>query len=259
MNNDSTLAPSPSLGRRLRARHEKTDHLDSLLFTLDAIIFLQLGIIYLCDNLTFLLILRAVSQVVHVQWRPPGTTQLTPAVFVNALCSITHLLQHRSDAKPLHGGLIIDFVGEHAPSKWRLLFLDLLVLGLQLLMLVVGYEKQLASGHAPPQEEPHQQDIEAEEEGRLGSRAQEPPNETDDGIELQNLSAETPGEARPAHKEPSGSAQDDDLIVLDMKKGLKYLLRRPLPTLSPTVEDPATRAGLANVLARIAAARAGTG
>lgn len=259
MNNDSTLAPSPSLGRRLRARHEKTDHLDSFLQTLDAIIFLQIGIIYLCDNLTFLLVLRAVSQVVHVQYRPQGATQLTPAIFVNVLCSITHLLQHGSDTKPLHGGLIIDFVGELAPSRWRLLFLDLVVLGLQLLMLVAGYEKQVASGDAQPLEEPRQQDIEAEEEGRLGTRVQEQPTETAEGIELQSLLAEAdrPEDPRPSHKEPSEGAQDDDMIVLDMRKGLKYLLRRPLPSLSPTVEDPATRAGLANVLARIAAARAG--
>ncbi len=289
MNNESTLLPSLHPERSLRAQTEKDDLIENLLRTLDALIFLEIGILYLCDNLTFLLILRAVSQVVHVQYRAPGTTQLTPAIFVNLLSAITHIIlhqQHKSglpDDKPvvLHGGLIIDFVGEVAASKLKLLLLDLVIFGLQLFMLVVGYEKQIASGdeeREPQSPPPPPQDIEAEEEGRRRSRDQEEDYQEDqrqrqtrsvestEGIELESLlPSEGPdiGGSGVRRKRPANAAttatpppEDDDLIVVDMRRGLTALLRRPLPNTAPTVEDPATRAGLANVLARIAAARA---
>jgi len=251
MNNDSGLVPE----RSLRAQN---DPLGSLLRTLDAVIFLQIGIAYLSDNLTFLLILRAASQVVHVQYRPPATTQqLTPILFVNVICYISHLLADRSGTKYIHGGLIIDFVGELAASRWKLLLQDSILAALQVLMLVVGYQKQLLSVETQPQADVPQQDLEAEEEGRRRSRDQEPQAETEQGIELQSLLPEGSDEA---HSAPTKSGKmsdpDDDLIVLDMRKGLKALFRRPIPTTSPTVEDPTVRAGLANVLARVAAARA---
>jgi hypothetical protein len=291
MNNESTLLPSLHPERSLRAQTDKDDLIESLLRTLDALIFLQLGVLYLCDNLTFLLILRAVSQVVHVQYRAPGTTQLAPAIFVNVLSAITHIIlnqQHKpsgSDADAtktlvLHGGLIIDFVGELASSRWKLLLQDLVILGLQLFMLVVGYEKQIASGEEERQPQPPPppppQDIEAEEEGRRRSRDQErdqeeqqQSGETEQGIELTSLlpperqrgdESGIGGSGVRRKRPPNASStppEDDDLIVVDMRRGLTALLRRPLPsTTAPTVEDPATRAGLANVLARIAAARA---
>ncbi|KAI1617697.1 hypothetical protein EDD36DRAFT_9287 [Exophiala viscosa] len=247
MNND-ILASSP-VERGLRARHEKTDHIESFLRTLDGLIFLQVGILYLCDNLTFLLMLRAVSQVVHVQYRPPGTTQLTPVIFVNVVCFITHLLNANTSTKPLHGGLIVDFVGELASSRWRLLSFDLVISGLQMLMLVLGYEKQILSGEVQPQAEAPQQDIEAEEEGRL--RPQRATGETTDGIELQSLSPESDEDRRPRkRKQREPPEEDDDVVVLDMKTSLGVLLRRPLPTTSPASPT------MANVLARIAAARA---
>lgn len=254
--NDNALVPSLGLYRSLDIPDQKKHYIDSLLRSLDGFIFLHLGIVYLCDNLTFLLLLRAVSQVLHVQYRPPGTTFLTPVIFASFVCVITHLLQEQPDAKRLHGGLIVDFVGELAPSKWRLVFLDLIVLGLQLVMLVVGYEKQIASGDAQAQAATVPQDLDSEEAGRHRSAVQEPADETDGGIELQNLLPNGHGSNEAAdHKEPDAH-QDDDLIVLDMKKGLSALLRRPPPVASPTLENPAARAGLASFLARVAAARA---
>ncbi|KAK5467728.1 hypothetical protein LTS15_000701 [Exophiala xenobiotica] len=242
MNNDSGPVPD----RSLRAQN---DPLGSILRTLDAIIFLQIGIAYLSDNLTFLLVLRAVSQVVHVQYRPPGTNlQLTPVLFVNVICYISHLLSDRSGTKYIHGGLIIDFVGELPSSRWKLLLQDSILAALQLLMVVVGYQKQLLSGETQLQADAPQQDLEAEEEGRRRSRDQEPQAETEQGGSEEAHSAPT--------KSGEMSDPDDDLVVLDIRKGLKALLRRPIPTTSPTVEDPTVRAGLANVLARVAAARA---
>ncbi|KIW19728.1 hypothetical protein PV08_00302 [Exophiala spinifera] len=254
MNNDSALNSE----RSLRVGDSKNDYLRSLLRTLDAVIFLQIGITYLSDNLTLLLILRAISQVVHVQYRPTGL-QLAPAVFVSVVCIVTHLLWTQSGTKHTHGGLIIDFVGELPPSKWRLLLLDVVVLALQLVMLVVGHQKQLALGHAQPQPDtPPPQDIEAEEEGRLVSNVQErQTGGEEEGIELQSL---LPNGAEREHSSSNPltktATQEADLIVLDMKTALTALFRKPLQPSSHAVEDPAMRAGLANVLSRVAAAHA---
>ncbi|KAJ9641156.1 uncharacterized protein PV06_01015 [Exophiala oligosperma] len=254
MNNDSALNSE----RSLRVADSKNDYLRSLLRTLDAIIFIQIGITYLSDNLTLLLILRAISQVVHVQYRPTGL-QLAPALFVSAVCFVSHLFWTRSGVKHTHGGLIIDFVGELPPSKLRLLLLDVVVLVMQLLMLVVGYQKQLALGHAQPQPDASpRQDIEAEEEGRLTSSVRESQADgEEEGIELQSLlpnGAEVEhGSSTPPRKP---TTEEADLIVLDMKAGLTALFRKPLQPNSHAVEDPAMRAGLANVLSRVAAAHA---
>ncbi|EXJ87072.1 hypothetical protein A1O3_04030 [Capronia epimyces CBS 606.96] len=258
MNNDAVpvLLPGPEQGT-LRARDTKIDHIDSLLRTLDSLIFLQLGILYLCDNLTFFLFLRAFSQVLHV--RQSEALQFPPVIFANLLCFGTHLLQQRPETKYLHGGLIVDFVGDLAPSRWRVLLLDLIVFGLQLLMLVVGHEKTVVSGNTQVQEESQPQDIESEEAGRLRSQPQDPPSETADGIELQSLLPDRASEDRPAHAALKLDTQGDDLIVLDMKKGLKALLRRPPQPTSPAMDSPAARAGFANMLARIAAARVRAG
>ncbi len=69
----------------------------------------------------------------------------------------------------MHGSLLLDFVGQKGPtSKIRLVALDILVLGLQLLMLAVGEEIKKA-GH-----------------GQLERRGSNPVSE-EDGMELQSL------------------------------------------------------------------------
>lgn len=259
MNNDAVpvLSPGSEQGT-LRARDTKNDHIDSLLRTFDSLIFLQLGILYLCDNLTFLLFLRAFSQVLHV--RQPDALQLSPVVFANLLCFGAHILQHKSGAKYSHGGLLVDFVGELSPSKWKVLLLDLLIFGLQLLMMVAGREKTIASGDTSQQEVPEPQDVESEEAGRLRSRPHEQPSEAADGIELQSLLPEQATGNNPTHGASKPNIQEDDLVVLDMGRGLKALLRRPPQPASPAAMDgPAARAGFADMLARIAAARARAG
>ncbi|KIX02889.1 uncharacterized protein Z518_08832 [Rhinocladiella mackenziei CBS 650.93] len=252
--NDSIAVSSLGLERSsLRIPDQKIHYINALLRSLDALIFLQLGISYLCDNLTFLLLLRAVSQVLHVQYRPPSSIQLPPVIFANFLCFGTHLLQHKSSTKRLHGGLIVDFVGELGTTKWRLVFLDVVICGLQLLMLVVGNEKQILLGDIISQEESQPPDLEA---GRARSRARERPRETEEGIELQSLLPDRQGGDQPTRPGSVDTDEDNDMIVLDMKTGLKSLLRKPMvATSTTTVENPTTRAELAHVLARLATTR----
>lgn len=257
MNNFTVDEPS-SVTRKLAISSEKKDHLEHLRYALDGLIFLFLGVLYICDNSSLLLILRCVNQIVHVQGKPPSTPQLAPTIFVNIICAVTHILSHRATGKRQHGGILVDFVGEIMPGKWKVLTLDVIIFALQLLMLVVGYEKQRASGELQA-ETPPPQDLESEEAGQLRSRAQEQSAETEEGIEMQGLLPDGADERAPEHQKQGEPTRDDsdDLIVLDMKKGLGVLLRRPMPVItSASVDSPAARASFSSLLARIAAARA---
>jgi len=83
----------------------------------------------------------------------------------------------------LHGGLIIDFVGQHSPlSRIRLLGLDILTLTLQLLMMTISLEKERVKGQTPTSDdggaandtttdEGRGQNYDAEERGMLSSDA----------------------------------------------------------------------------------------
>jgi hypothetical protein len=252
--NDSPFVLSLNHERKLELPEKKEQYLDPLLHALDGLIYLYFAALYLCDNLSLLLILRLANQIVHV--RAPSS-QLPPTILVSVVCVVTHLLQSRPRDKRLYGGILIDFVGELAPSTTRLLLLDILVFALQLVMLVVGHEKQKASGEAQAQETPQPQDLESEEAGQLRSHAQGEATETNEGIEMQSLLPEGLGEQEPAHQKRSvPGGQDDEVILLDMKQ-LRVLMRRPPPTSSPaTTEGPTGRAPLATFLANLAARRA---
>ena len=255
--NDIALPFSPLDPRRLEIPEKKEQYLEHLLYALDALIYLYFAALYVCDNFSVLLILRLANQIVHV--RSPPVSQVPPTILVSGVCILTHLLQSRATGKRLHGGILIDFVGELAPSLTRLLMLDITVFALQLVMLVAGHEKQIASGAAQAHDGSPLQDLESEEAGRLRSRAQDETAETDTGIEMQNLLPDDSGEDESAprkHNDPV--RQDDNVILLDMKKGLGAVLRRPMPITAPsTIENPAARASLATFLARVAAARGG--
>lgn len=188
--------------------------------------------------------------------RNPAVAQLPPTILVSVVCVATHLLQSREIGKRFYGGILIDFVGEVAPSTSRLILLDTTVFVLQLVMLVAGHEKQLSTGGAQASDE-QPQDLESEEAGQLRSRAQDTTSETDGGIEMQSLLPDETGEEGPAHqKRSSPSGQDDELILLDMKRGLKAMMRRP-PTLAATATtDSAAALPLTTFLSRVAAVRA---
>ena len=255
MNND--LPPDSALlnhERRLEITEKTEDHLDHLLHALDALIYLYFAALYVLDNLSLILLLRLANQIVHV--RSPSVSQLPPTILVSIGCVLTHLLSYREKGKRLYGGILIDFVGELAPATTRLLMLDIIVFGLQLLMLVAGHERQLASGELQAQEGFQPQDLASEEAGQLRSRAEDA-TETEEGIEMQSLLPDESGDmASTARKRREQTQHDNDMILLDMRKGLKTLVRKPMPVAGPAnAENPAVRASLATFLARLAAAR----
>jgi Fungal domain of unknown function (DUF1746) len=147
------------------------------------------------------------------------------AIFVpSLLCMLFHSLlsvPHASEATRghLHGGVIIDFIGQRPPtSKLGFLFLDLAILGAQCLMLAVHQEREklrkivlpsLQTATAAAQTEsavPPEttQDHDAEERGVLRDNAHA--GDDGNGIELQPLS-----EGRSRQEEGGGSDNHEPL------------------------------------------------
>ena len=123
----------------------------------------------------------------------------------------------------------MDFVGELGPtSKAKLLLMDMMVLGLQALMLMIMTEQRAVSDS----KKKPTQDVEAEEEGRRQSqsrdREDQPMLGEDDaegGIEMRSL-----GDTRARERRKRSSNRDEDVVVtVNVKKGLRELLQRPDP------------------------------
>jgi hypothetical protein len=78
----------------------------------------------------------------------------------NLFCMLLHLLTPLPAASEvsrgyLHGGVLVDFVGQKAPtSKFSLLFLDLIVMALQCFMLTVNMEKDRVKRILNPAQQP---------------------------------------------------------------------------------------------------------
>ncbi|ROV99910.1 hypothetical protein VMCG_06222 [Cytospora schulzeri] len=101
------------------------------------------------------LVMRALVQYMYLTPKPEDFLKLMPAarpqmtiIFgSNAICMLSHLVFSLSEATEtergyLHGGVIIDFIGQKAPtSRLGLLLLDAVVLLLQCVMCSVWLEK----------------------------------------------------------------------------------------------------------------------
>ena len=232
----SALAPT-SLG----AKDSKKDHIVQELDSLFLVTSILLSTIYLHDNLTSLLLLRASSQHVHIASLPftvaTQTSGSLPAVLVaNAICILTHLIRAAPVADGnwsrgyLHGGLLMDFVGELGPtSKSKLLVMDLMVLGLQALMLMIMTEQRTEVGDRRSNPA---QDLRAEEEGRRRSQSSDREDHpmlgedgAEDGIAMENL-----GDTRSRERQKGSSRRNEDVVMtINVKQGLKELLQRPDP------------------------------
>ena len=252
---DATSEPAASLGllpRNLLAKTTRSDHLESLLRSLDVTIFLFFGVAYLCDNTTFLLLLHTSCQVLYTR-----STQLVPTIVANLVSTLTHILNARPQGSKalrgyLHGGLICDFVGELGPiSHSRLLLLDITIVGLQLCYLAVSHEVDALKSTENGQSTTVPQDIEAEEAGVRREEHSDLPVQ-DDGIELQPMLHGVTGSL---NKPDVSHTPDEDLIVtLDLRRSLSAVFKK---NTSATLAGSGTDTGrLGTLLHRIAAARA---
>ncbi len=203
---DAVVAPPAQQVTLTPKARKHVELLDDLLRSFDALVYIELSALYHLDCTFGLLILRTLVQLFLLTARPPGfpdsptRSALGGIIGSNILCILLHLLNKRPEAGEatrhyLHGGLLIDFVGQLGPtSKWRLFGMDMLVLVLQVVMLGLAIEKRRVQ-NAEKQTLSSTQDLEAEEAGVIRSRTMrnEGP-ESNEGIEMQELLAEASAE-----------------------------------------------------------------
>lgn len=111
----------------------------------------------------------------------------------------------------MHGGLVMDFVGQLSPvGKWRLCITDVLCFALQIMLMGASLQKQELLGHSnrPVKETQNQQTHDAEEAGLLSAD----PNSTGDS-EMDVLSRTTavPEAAVASQQRPYDGSPNEDL------------------------------------------------
>ncbi|KAI9370726.1 hypothetical protein BJX61DRAFT_514388 [Aspergillus egyptiacus] len=155
--NGSITDISPTLkDERLRKKLQsaaKLAFIDRLLRDLDILIYCELSALYYLDCSIVLFAIRAIVQLIFFTPKAPpfDPTRNQPfigAIFVsNLFCMFFHNFFDQPEADEttrgyLHGGIVIDFIGQKAPvSVARLLLNDLLVMVLNMVMLGLVIER----------------------------------------------------------------------------------------------------------------------
>ncbi|KAK8089052.1 hypothetical protein PG997_004013 [Apiospora hydei] len=150
----NTAARRSSLSKKAReGLGKKLAFLTHLLGCLDTLIYAELCTLYYMECSFFRLFLRWLPQWTYLTPKPENIIFLLPnyqasaIVGPNLLCMLLHIvtsLPQASEASRgyLHGGVLVDFVGQRPPtSKFTLLLLDAVLLGLQCVMLAVSMER----------------------------------------------------------------------------------------------------------------------
>ncbi|KAL4882749.1 hypothetical protein BJY04DRAFT_216848 [Aspergillus karnatakaensis] len=139
----------------------KLASIDRLLRDLDILIYCELSALYYLDCSIVLFAVRAVVQLIFFTPKAPPFDPTRNQPFIGAIfasnffCIILHAFFSQPEAGEatrgyLHGGILIDFIGQKAPVPvTRLLFLDLLITILNLVMLGLVVERvKLAESNA---------------------------------------------------------------------------------------------------------------
>ncbi|KAH6646414.1 hypothetical protein BKA67DRAFT_541381 [Truncatella angustata] len=207
--NGTATGRRPKLSKKTKAGlNKKLLFVLHLLMSLDAVIYAELCVLYYMDVSFFRLLIRWIPHWLFLSVKPdiaiiPYFNYPIGAIIgPNIFCMILHLATSLPQASEisrgyLHGGVLVDFVGQKAPtSKFTLLLLDVLVLTLQCFMLSVNLEKDRIKKILNPPRQPvggtgatpapanASQDHDHEERGVL--RDGPTTDETDD-IEMQPL------------------------------------------------------------------------
>ncbi|KAK6505425.1 hypothetical protein TWF481_007328 [Arthrobotrys musiformis] len=172
------------LHSNVRARDQlttkKSEWLDHMLRNLDIVTYCHFSYLYFLDISFIRFLIRAIVQINLFAQRPlnfptPQRSQKRSAVVSifgsTLICFLFHLFSEPASGSEatggyLHGGMIIDFVGQEGPiSRFRLIFLDLIILILQLTMLTVKVSKQDLLESSGPNRVVPAQDLDDEERG----------------------------------------------------------------------------------------------
>ncbi|KAK4240668.1 DSC E3 ubiquitin ligase complex subunit 4 [Achaetomium macrosporum] len=147
--------------KRRRGLAKKLEFISHLQKNLDMIVFVYICTLYYMECSLFRFLLRLLP---HYSFLTPKDGLLLPAehphiytIFVpSVLCMLAHIFFALPEAGEatrgyLHGGVIIDFIGQKPPTtKLAFLFLDLVILGVQCLMLAVHQEREKLKKAAVP-------------------------------------------------------------------------------------------------------------
>ncbi|KAK1829857.1 DSC E3 ubiquitin ligase complex subunit 4 [Podospora conica] len=215
----SAAAQDDERKQKLRAgRAKKLQAVTHLQKSLDMIVFAYLCALYYMECSFARLLLRVLPHYVFISPKegPLSLPAHRPHVFAiflpNLLCTLFHCvfaLPQAGEATRgyLHGGVLIDFVGQRPPT-WTsvLLLFDLIIWAVQCLMLAVHEKREVlrkqvnpalgqAAGAQPDAAaaETTTQDLDAEERGVLREDDDDGLVETDGGIEMQPLSGAAAG------------------------------------------------------------------
>ncbi|KAF2997786.1 hypothetical protein E8E14_003309 [Neopestalotiopsis sp. 37M] len=210
---NNTSRPTRKLSKKEKAgMTKKLAFFMHLLTKLDLLIYAELCVMYYMDCSFFRLLIRWIPHWLFLSVKPEIAIipyfnyPISAIVGPNIFCMFLHVVTSLSQASEisrgyLHGGVLVDFVGQKAPaSKFSLLLVDLVVLCLQCLMLSVNLEKDRikkilnpprqpegsAGAAAAPATNPNQ-DHDHEERGVLRDA---PTVEEIDGIEMQPLGSD---------------------------------------------------------------------
>ncbi|KAF2704973.1 DUF1746-domain-containing protein [Pleomassaria siparia CBS 279.74] len=143
--------------RRVDAKRKRILFLEHLLRELDTLVFLELITIYHLDCSFFWFLVRTI---IHVSLLTPlpdlalahQHDEHKPLLLIIVSSTITFLLHVFYPAPSagedtrgyLHGGLMIDFIGQEGPTgKWKLVGLDICLIVLQLVMVAVHVKRRV--------------------------------------------------------------------------------------------------------------------
>lgn len=169
---DTAVASEP---QKSPTTQKHLELIQTLIWSLDTLIYIELSALHYLDCAFGLLILRVLIQLLLLTPRPtglpepPARSALGAVVGSNIFCILLHLVNPAPEAGEathfyLHGSILIDFVGQLGPtSKWRLFGMDTLVMALQVVMLGLEIEKRRIGNEGRRQNS--SQDLEAEEAG----------------------------------------------------------------------------------------------
>ncbi|CAG5178967.1 uncharacterized protein ALTATR162_LOCUS8966 [Alternaria atra] len=144
--------------RRLDAKRKRIQMLGELLRDLDMVVYLELITLYHLDCSFFWLLFKAFTHGFLLTPLPDTATVTRPpdeprpflplllfSFGVNFLLHLTYPAPSAGEDTRgyLHGGLMIDFIGQQGPtSKWKLGALDICILFLQLVMVSVHVKRR---------------------------------------------------------------------------------------------------------------------
>ncbi|KAF4311677.1 hypothetical protein GTA08_BOTSDO12855 [Botryosphaeria dothidea] len=235
--------------QKRKIRSKRVGYLDDLLRNLDILIYAEISAVYYLDCSFLRFVLRAFVQLIWLTPKPEILPELPsnrpyiyPICGSNLICLFCHLwfpppAAGEATRGYLHGGLLIDWIGQQGPtSKFRLFLLDCFVFSLQVVMLAAtlklqkvkrkkestssnGDSTSTGAGEGSASRSTTRQDVDSEERGilrrssTLSTLQDRVPSERDELLNDEEIPESNPQATLDALN--SGQAVVAELFILD--------------------------------------------